>query len=80
MLSKLSFDIFTVGHLQNIFMEHYLFLILYFFWHKRQINNFDPYNVLLAIATKILMLHMTGFMVQGHICTYRINKTAAWMI
>ncbi len=21
------------------------------FWHKRKINNFDPYNVLLAIAT-----------------------------
>ncbi len=39
---KLSFDIFTVGHLQNIFIEHD-------FWHKRKINNFDPYNVLLAI-------------------------------
>ncbi len=24
---KLSFDIFTVGHLQNIFMEHELYLI-----------------------------------------------------
>ncbi len=24
---KLSFDIFTVGNLQNIFMEHYLYLI-----------------------------------------------------
>ncbi len=24
---KLSFDIFTVGHLQNIFMEHDLYLI-----------------------------------------------------
>ncbi len=32
---KLSFDIFTVGHLQYIFMEHD-------FWHKR-IDNFDPY-------------------------------------
>ncbi len=24
---KLSFDIFTVGNLQNIFMEHYLYLM-----------------------------------------------------
>ncbi len=24
---KLSFDIFTVGHLQNIFMEHHLYLM-----------------------------------------------------
>ncbi len=31
---KLSFDIFTVGHLQNIFIEHDLYLII-----------FDPNNV-----------------------------------
>ncbi len=24
---KLSFDVFTVGNLQNIFMEHHLYLI-----------------------------------------------------
>ncbi len=31
--------------------------------------HFDPYNhVLLAIATNIPMLLMTGFVVQGHIC------------
>ncbi len=24
---KLSFDIFTIGNLQNIFMEHYLYLM-----------------------------------------------------
>ncbi len=29
---KLSFDIFTVGNLQNIFMEHD-------FWHKRKIDK-----------------------------------------
>ncbi len=28
---KLSFDIFTVGHLQNIFMEHDLYFISYRF-------------------------------------------------
>ncbi len=40
---KISFDIFTVESLQNIFMEHDL----------RKINYFDPYNVLLAIATNV---------------------------
>ncbi len=28
--------------------------------------NFDPYNVLLAIATNILVLLKTGFVLQGH--------------
>ncbi len=30
-------------------------------------DNFDPYSVLLAIATNILVQLMTGFVVQGHI-------------
>ncbi len=29
--------------------------------------NFDPYNVLLAIATNIPKILKTGFVVQGHI-------------
>ncbi len=62
---KLSFDIFTVGNLQNIFMEHDLYLIS--FWHKRKMDHFDPYNVLLAIATNIPVLLMTAFVLQGHI-------------
>ncbi len=37
------------------------------YWHKRKIYNFDPYNVLLAIATNIPVLLMTGFVVQVHI-------------
>ncbi len=37
------------------------------FWHKRKIDNFDPYNVFLAIATNIPVLLMTGFVVQGHL-------------
>ncbi len=28
--------------------------------------NFDPYNVLLAIATNIPVLLMTAFVLQGH--------------
>ncbi len=31
-------------------------------------DNFDPYNVLLAIATNIPVLLMTAFVLQGHIC------------
>ncbi len=65
---KLSFDIFTVGNLQNIFMEHDLYPND--FWHKRKIDNFDPYNVFLAIATNIPQRLKTGFVVQGHICIY----------
>ncbi len=36
-------------------------------WHKRKIDNFDPYNVFLAIATNIPVLLKTGFVLQGHI-------------
>ncbi len=31
------------------------------------INNFDPYNAFLAIATNIPQRLKTGFVVQGHI-------------
>ncbi len=31
-------------------------------------DNFDPYNVLLAIATNIPVLLMTAFVLQGHKC------------
>ncbi len=30
-------------------------------------DNFDPYNVLLSIATNIPVLLMTAFVLQGHI-------------
>ncbi len=63
---KLSFDIFTVGNLQNIFMEHDR-NILMIFWHKRKMYNFDSYNVLLSIDTNIPVLLMTAFVLQGHI-------------
>ncbi len=33
-------------------------------------DNFDPYNVLLAIATNIPVLLMTGFVLQCHIYTF----------
>ncbi len=43
------------------------------FWHKRKIDNVDPYNVLLAIATNIPLLLMTGFVLQGHILSPRLQ-------
>ncbi len=52
---KLSFDIFTVGNVQNIFMEHDLYFISYYF---------DP-NVFLAIATNIPQR-----LVLCHMCVY----------
>ncbi len=63
---KLSFDIFTVEKLQNIFMEHDL-NILMILWHKRKMDNFEPYSVLLAIATNIPQRLMTASVLQGHI-------------
>ncbi len=38
------------------------------FWHERKIDNFDPYNVLLPIATNIPQRLKTGFVVQVHKC------------
>ncbi len=62
---KLSFDIFTVENLLNIFMEHDLNILMIFGIKEKY--NFDPYNVLLSIATNIPVLLMTAFVLQGHI-------------
>ncbi len=44
------------------------------FCHNRKIDNFDPYNLFLDIATNITVLLMTGFVVQGHIfCWYTFS-------
>ncbi len=59
-----------VRNLQNIFMEHDLYLISQWFWHKIKMYNFDPNNVIMAIATNIPQRHKTGFVVQGHICVF----------
>ncbi len=49
---KLSFDIFMIGNLQNVFMEHDL-NILMIFGIKLKMYNFDPFNVFLAITINI---------------------------
>ncbi len=62
---KVSFDIFTVGNLQNIFMKHDIYPND--FCYNIKINSFDPFNVVLAIATNIPQRLKTGFVIQGHI-------------
>ncbi len=37
------------------------------FWHKIKIDNYDPNNLFLAIATNIPVQLKTGLVVQGHI-------------
>ncbi len=37
------------------------------FWHKIKMYNFNPYNVLLAIATNILQRLKTGFVLQARV-------------
>ncbi len=46
-------------------MEHDLNILMIF--GIKKINNFDPYNVFLAIATNIPQRLKTGFVLQGHI-------------
>ncbi len=54
------------------------------FWHKLKIYNFDPCNVLLAIATNIPVLLMTGsrdtFMNSLHIlllwCPFGVSQVS----
>ncbi len=58
---KISFDVFTVGHVLNIFMEHDLNIPMIFAIKK---YNFDPYNVLLSIATNIAQRLNTAFVLQ----------------
>ncbi len=60
-IKNICFDMFTVGNLQNIFREHDNYLISNDFWHKRKIDNFDPYYVLVTIATNISVQLVTFF-------------------
>ncbi len=43
------------------------------FCHKRKINNFDPYNVLLDISANIAVLLKTAFVLQIHVYMFENN-------
>ncbi len=75
---KLGFDIFMVGNLLTILIKH----DLNYFWHKRNMDNFESYNVLLAIAANIhvliktdSVLIKTDSVIQGHILFYTIFRS-----
>ncbi len=68
-----------VGNLQNIFMEHDHF-ILRIFWHKRKIYNFDPYNVLLSIATNRPVWLKTGFVVEAQGVVFIISLILSYYV
>ncbi len=55
------------------------------FWHKRNINCFDPYDVFLAIATNIPQRLKTAVVLQGHIYCHQMTiiireKPARWAL
>ncbi len=41
------------------------------FWHKREMDHFDPYNVVLAIATNIPQRLNTAFVLQRQILAHK---------
>ncbi len=62
---KLSFDIFMIGNVLNIFMEHDLNILMIFVIKEKLIIL--THIVLLSITTNIAVLLMTAFMLQDHI-------------
>ncbi len=55
------------------------------YWHKIKMYNFDPYNILLVISTKIAELLMTASVLQGHIIiiitikSYRLVEVSCYI-
>ncbi len=60
---KFNFDIFTVGNLQNIFMEHDLNILMIFGIKEKWI-----------ILTHTMLLFMTAFVLQGHISELAVTR------
>ncbi len=58
---KLSFNIFMVGNVQNVFMEHDLNILMIFGIKER----FVILTHTMAIATNIAVLLKTAFVLQG---------------
>ncbi len=57
---KLSFDIFRVGRLQNIFIEHDLNILMIF-------GIKETWVILTHTITNIAVMLMTASVLQGHI-------------
>ncbi len=71
---KLSFDIFTIGNLLNIFMEHDL-NILMIFGIKEKIIILTHTMYCWLLQTNIPVLLMTAFVLQGHICSLHLYRS-----
>ncbi len=65
-IEKITFKVFQMKFLAMHITNQKLNIFTIGNWQN--IYNFDPYNVLLTIATNIPVLLMTGFVVQGHMC------------
>ncbi len=73
---KLSFDIFTVGNVQNIFMEHDLNILMIFVIKEKWIILTHT----IGYCYKYTCVK-TGFVLQGHRCTFSVyaNWNAAYV-
>ncbi len=69
-IEKIAFKVVQIKFLAMHITSQKLSFNIFTVGNVLNFNNFNPYNVLLAIATNILVLLKTGFVVQGQIQNY----------